>query len=118
VNRTKNILRASFFGIAAVLIGYMNIKSDEHAGSVAEFKFKMYKRLKTDSLDTRHKLDLVVNETRRFIDNSSQVRNGIDYLMGLLGVTIVFELAFLVLDKRASDTKEDSQVVKKPNNYS
>jgi hypothetical protein len=56
--------------------------------------------MQTDSLDSRHKLELLVNETSKFIDDSSRVREGIHYLTGLFGLLVVVELSFIILEKR------------------
>ena len=59
----------------------------------------MYQKINKDSLDTKGKLDLVVNETSKFIDDSSRVRKGIHYLIGLFGLLIAAEIIFLILIK-------------------
>jgi hypothetical protein len=75
-------------------------------GTIAEFKFKMIEKLRTDSLDSKHKMDLLLKETTKFIDDSSRVRKGIHYLMALLALTVTFELGFIILERRNSERQE------------
>lgn len=83
-----------------LLLVYVNRKADDNTMTIAEFKFKTIQKIRNDSLDSKHKLNLLLNETTKFIDDSSRVRSGIRYLMGLLGVWIAVELVFLILEKR------------------
>ena len=57
----------------------------------------MIEKLQTDSLNSKQKMDLLVNETTKFMDDSAHVRNGIRYLMVLLGLLVVTEVTFLIL---------------------
>jgi hypothetical protein len=100
MNRVRNATRVVFLLLAVVLIVYLNKKTDDNTRSVVEFKFNMLQNIRADSLDSRQKLDMVRRETTKFIDGSSHVRRGLDYLMGLLALAIVVELGFLVLKKR------------------
>jgi hypothetical protein len=102
MNRIRYILRILFFLFAIVLLVQLNRKTDDRVESVAEFKYKMFQKLKPDSLDSKHKLDLLVNETTKFVDDSSQVKDGIHYLMVLLGLLVVTEFVFLLLVNRNS----------------
>ena len=98
--RTKGIFRIIFVLLTVVLLVYLNRKTDANTESIAEFKLKMIQRIQTDSLDSKKKLDLLLNETTKFVEDSSHVREGIHYLMRLLGLWIVIELVFLLLEKR------------------
>jgi len=60
----------------------------------------MIEKIQTDSLDSKHKLDLLVKETTKFIDDSSHVREGIHYLVGLLVLWAAIELGFFIQDSR------------------
>jgi len=102
MKRLKYIVRGVFFVIAVVLLFYINRKTYNNVESVAEFKFKMYQKLQTDSLGSKQKADLLMKETSKFVDDSSQVKNGIRYLMGLLAITVIAEVSFFILKKRAS----------------
>jgi hypothetical protein len=66
----------------------------------------MIEKLRNDSLSSKHKLDLLLKETTKFIDDSSPVREGIHYLMGLLGLLVATEMGFLILEKRNSGRQE------------
>jgi hypothetical protein len=100
--RTRNILRLVYFLLAIVLLAQLNRKAEGNAQSVAEFKFKMFHKLKRDSLDYKHKLDLLINETTKFVDDSAHVQEKIHYLMALLAVLMVTEIVFFVVAKRNS----------------
>ena len=100
MTRTKYIFRAVFILLAVFLLVDLNKKTDDHIGSIAEFKFKTLEKIRTDSLDAKHKLDLVLKDTAKFVDNSSHVRKSIHYLLGLLGLWVIVELIFFLLLKR------------------
>jgi len=102
MNRTKSIFRVVLFLVTIMPLVDLNRKTNNKVGSIAEFKFKMIEKLRTDSLDSKHKLDLLVEETTKFIDDSSHVKKGIHYLMVLLGLWGVIELVFLLLERRTN----------------
>ena len=99
MNRTKYIIRIIFVLLTVFLLIYLNKKTDNNTESIAEFKLKMIEKIRTDSLDSKSKVDLLINETTKFIDDSSHVTKGIHYLMRLLGLWIVVELVFLLVEK-------------------
>jgi hypothetical protein len=98
--RTKRIFRIIFVLLTVVLLVNLNRKADANTESIAEFKLKMIEKIRTDSLDSKHKLDLLLNETTKFVDDSSHVKEGVHYLMRLLGLWVVIEGVFLFLKKR------------------
>jgi hypothetical protein len=100
MKRAKYIFRAVFFVLAVLLLIDLNRKTDNNVQTIADFKFKTIEKLRTDSLDAKHKADLLLKETTKFIDNSSHVRNGIHYLLALLGLWVAVELGFLIVEKR------------------
>ena len=71
---------------------------------IARFKLETLNKIKNDSLDTKHKLDLLVDETtkfnKQFIDNSPHVKEGIRYLIGVVVLLIVVELGFFITERR------------------
>jgi hypothetical protein len=105
MTRIKYAVRTVFFVLAVFLLAYLSRKTDDSAGTIAEFKFKMIEKIRTDSLDSKQKMDLLLEETTKFIDDSSYVRKGIRYLMGLLGLVVVVEMVFLVQAKRNLDSR-------------
>ena len=60
----------------------------------------MFQKIQTDSLDSKQKLDLLVDETTKFVDSSSRVKKGIQYLTLLLVLLVLVEVIFFVLVKR------------------
>ena len=100
MNKARWIFRFLFFLLTVTLLVYINRKSNDSTMSIVEFKYKTFKKIETDSLDTKRKLDLLVNETTKFIDDSTRVRKGIRYLTLLFGLLVVVELGFLIFTKR------------------
>ena len=98
--RTKYLFRACFFLLAVILLIRLNSTTADNAQTIAEFKFKTIEKFRADSLDTKHKLDMVLRETTRFVEGSSHVRDELHYLMGLLGLFGIFEVFFLIREKR------------------
>jgi len=86
--------------LTVMLLVSLNRKADDSTESIAEFKIKMIQKMRTDSLDSKHKLDLLLNETTTFLDSSSHVRKEIDYLVLLLGLWAAVEFGFLILGNR------------------
>jgi hypothetical protein len=105
MNRTRNICRVVFLVFATILLIYINRKSNDNTMSIAEFKYKTYKKLEIDSLDTKQKVDMLINETSKFIDDSSRVRNGVRYLTLLFVLQIIAEFVFLIRSKKVSSNK-------------
>src|SRR5258708_4450983 len=100
MNRTRYISRSAFILAIVLQLVYINQRTSETTESIAEFKFKMFQNLKTDSLDSKHKLNLVVDETSKFINDSSRVKKGITFLTLIFGLWVVTEIIFVVQDKR------------------
>jgi hypothetical protein len=96
MNRVRKFIRLLFIVAAIFLLIYINRKTNDNTLSVAEFKFNMYQKISKDSLDSKGKLNLLVDETSKYIEDSSHVQTGINYLTGLFGVLIVSELFFLM----------------------
>lgn len=94
MNRIKYIVRAVFLLVAIVLLADLNRKTDDSAQSVAEFKIKTFEKIRKDSLDNRHKAEMLMDETTKFMDNSSHVKKRISYLMTLLGLYVIVEIVF------------------------
>jgi hypothetical protein len=100
MNKARWIFRLVFFLLTVALLVYINRKSNDNTMSIVEFKYKTFKKFETDSLDAKRKMDLLVNETTKFIDNSTRVKKGIHYLTLLLSLLAVVELGFLIFTKR------------------
>lgn len=96
MNRIKYIVRTVFLLIAIFLLVDMNRKTDNNAQSIAEFKIRTFEKIRKDSLDTRHKADLLIDETTKFMDNSSHVKKRVNHLMALLGLFVIAEIVFFV----------------------
>jgi regulatory protein YycI of two-component signal transduction system YycFG len=100
MNRTRWVFRAIFLLLTILLLIFLNRKTDDNTKTIVEFKLKMIDKIRTDSLDSKHKLELLINETTKFVDDSSHVREGIHYLVGLLTLWGAIELGFLIMEKR------------------
>lgn len=102
MTRLKYVVRGTFLFLIAFLLFHLNSKSDENLKSIAEFKLEMFEKIRTDSLDSKHKMELALKETTKFVEGSSHVRKGIQRLMGLLALFVVTEVAFAIHEKRNS----------------
>jgi len=100
MNRARSILRIVYLLVAIALVVNLNRKTNDKAGSIANFKYKMIEKLRTDSLNSKQKINMLVNETTKFMDDSAHVRNGTRYLMALLVLFVVTEVTFFVLQKK------------------
>jgi len=104
MNRTKYILRGSLLLLIILLLINLYRKSEDNITRIAKFKFEALNKIKTDSLDAEHKIDLLINETKKFdkqfIESSPRVRNGIRYLIGVVGLLIAFEFGFFIVERR------------------
>jgi regulatory protein YycI of two-component signal transduction system YycFG len=100
MNRTRIIFRVVFIFLTVMLLIYINRKSSDNTMSIVEFKYKTFKKIEADSLDTKRKLDLLVDETTKFIDDSSRVKNGVHYLTLLFVLQIIAEFVFLIISKK------------------
>lgn len=105
-DRIKYILRIIFFLLVVSQLVHLNGKAESDAQTIADFKFKMIEKLRTDSLNSKHKVELLLNDTTKFIENSSPVRRGIRYLIGLITLWAVIELIFIILRKGNYKTQE------------
>ena len=99
MNRVRSILRIVYLLVAVALLINLNRKTNDKAETIANFKYKMIEKLQTDSLNSKQKINLLVNETTKFMDDSARVRNGIRYLMALLVLLGVTEVTFFILQK-------------------
>jgi hypothetical protein len=106
MKKLKYILRGILLISTILLLVYLNKKTDDHTQTIAQFKYKMIEKIRTDSLDSKQKANLLLNETTKFIDDSSHVKKGIRNLMSLLGIWFVIELVFLIQEKRNTDRPE------------
>lgn len=85
----------------------INTRTDQHTQSIAEFKINTINKIRKDSLDVRHKLDLVVDEPSKFMDQSADVQRGFQRLLMLLGMWALFEVV-VFFTKKGSGTKSNS----------
>src|SRR5690242_6232779 len=103
MTKTRNIFRLIFIVLAIILLVNMNRKPNDNTESIPQFKFKMFQKIRTDSLDTRQKVDVLVNETTKFVEGSSTTRKGIHLLTLLFALWIAVEFVFLILKTIRND---------------
>lgn len=60
----------------------------------------MFDQIRQDSLDSKERSELLVNETTKFVDDSSRVRKGIHYLTVLFALIVVVEFIFLIVGRQ------------------
>jgi hypothetical protein len=103
MNHAKYIARVVFLILAIFLLVDLNRKTDGKTKSIAEFKIKMIEKAQKDSLDSRHKMEMLIDETTKFVDSSSHVKKRIGHLMLLLALFLMTEVAFKILSKRNTE---------------
>jgi len=106
MNRTKYIIRGTLLLLIVLMVINLYRKTDDNLASIAKFKVETLNKIKSDSLDTEQKFDLLVNETtkfnKQFIEDSPRVKDGLRYLMGVVGLLIAVELGFIITERRRS----------------
>ena len=99
---SKLILRVIFIILIVLQLAKLNRKTDDNAKSIAEFKFDMLKKAQTDSLNSRAKVEMILNETTKFVDGSENVKNGFRDFVRLLIAWAIIETTFSIIEKRNS----------------
>ncbi len=104
MHRTKYILRASLLLLIVFLLINLYKKTDDNIAQIAKFKLETLSKIKTDSLDTERKLNVLIKETAKFneqfIEKSPEVKGALSYLIGAVGLLISFELGFFIAERR------------------
>jgi len=100
----KYILRAILVLLTVFLFINVIRKTNDHMGRIAKFKLETFNKIKSDSLDTEHKLDLLVNETEKFSnqmhEDSPDIKDAIQYLIGIVVLFIAVEIGFSLAHRR------------------
>jgi hypothetical protein len=99
MKKLRNIFRIIFFLTTVVLLVFLNTKANDNTKSVVEFKINMLQKLRTDSLNSKQKAELLVSETAKYVEDTSRVKTGLNYLTLLFAIAIVVECIFLILGK-------------------
>ncbi len=106
MHRTKYILRASLLLLIVFLLINLYRKTDDNIAQIAKFKLETLNKIKTDSLDTERKLDVLIKETAKFneqfIEKSPEVKGALRYVMGTVGLLIALELGFFIAERKRS----------------
>lgn len=93
--------------LTIIILIYLNIKTGDNIGLIGEFKYQTLDTIKANSLDTKNKFDLLNIEASKFsgqiLEDTSHVREAVNYLIGLIGLFIVVELGFLYAKRKAVD---------------
>ncbi|HEX5169287.1 MAG TPA: hypothetical protein VFW11_08935 [Cyclobacteriaceae bacterium] len=104
MNRTKYILRGTLLLLIFLLLINLYTKNNDNLARIAKFKLETLNKIQNDSLDTEHKFDLLDNETtkfnKQFIEDSPNVKKGLRYLIGAVGLLIAVELGFFITGRR------------------
>lgn len=100
MNRVKYLFRVIFFLLTVLMLVQLNRKTDANTETIVEFKFKMLEKIRTDSLDSKGKVDMLVDETTKFVDDSVHIKKGIHYLIGLLTIWVIVEVGFYIRSNR------------------
>ena len=104
MNRTKYIIRGTLLLLIVLLLINLYRKTDSNIARIAKFKIDTFNKINTDSLDTEHKLDLLVNETTKFNkqlnEDTPHIKEAVRYLFGVVGLLIAAELGFYITKRR------------------
>ena len=104
MNRTKYILRGTLLLLIALMVINLYRKTDDNIARIARFKFEAINKIKNDSLDAAQKFDSLVAETtkfnKQFIEDAPAVKDGLRYLIGVVGLLIAVELGFFITERR------------------
>ena len=104
MTRTKYILRATLLLLTISLLVNLFRKTDDHIGVIAKFKLETLDKIKADSLNAKHKFDLLVNETTKFSrqmdEDTPHIKEAVAYLIGIVVLFIAVELGFSIAERR------------------
>src|SRR5688572_17689128 len=104
MNRKKYILRGTLLLLIVLLLINLFRKTDSNMARIAKFKIETLNKIKTDSLDTERKLDLLVDETTKFNkqlnEDSPQINKALQYLIGVVGLLIAVEFFFFISKRK------------------
>lgn len=93
--------------LTGLILIYLSIKTMDNVELVREFRYQTLDTIKADSSDKRHKFDLLDNETTKFsgriLEDTSHVREAVNYLIGLMGLFIIIEFSFLIATVKSAD---------------
>jgi hypothetical protein len=107
MNRTRYIVRGVLILLTALMLLYLNRKTDHNIGLVAKFRFETLDNVTADSFDAKYKLELLDNAITKFsgqvLEDTEHVRKGVQYLIGLVGLLVLAELGFAIATKRRTD---------------
>ena|SRR6187431_823150 len=106
MNRSKYIIRGTLLLLIVFMLINLYKTTENNVARIAKFKVDAFNKIKIDSLDTKHKFDLLMTETtkfnKQFIEDSPRVKDGFRYLFGVVGLLIVAELGFYFKERRST----------------
>ncbi len=106
MNQTKYFIRGTLLLLIVFMLINLYRATENNVARIEKFKVDALNNIKTDSLDTKHKFDLLVTETtkfnKQFIEDSPRVKAGFRYLFGVVGLLIVAELGFYFKERRST----------------
>ena len=107
MNWAKYVIRGTLLLLIILLLVYLNRKTDNTFRRITKFKLETLNKIKTDSLDAKHKFDTLVSETTKFSrqisEDSPHVKESARYLIGVVGLLIALELGFFIAKRRRAD---------------
>jgi hypothetical protein len=110
MKRTRFLTRIFFLLLIISVLFYLNRKSGVNLDTITRFKLETMNKMQADSLDTKHKFDLLVKETTKFNEkineDSSHAQEAINFLIGLVIIFIISELFFLRKGSRTFTNNE------------
>lgn len=104
MHRMKYIIRGMLLLVIAGLLISLYHATENNITQIAKFKLDTFNKVNADSLDAKHKLDVLVNETKKFneqfVQDSPHVKNNLLLVIGAVGLLIMVELAFFITERR------------------
>lgn len=95
---TRFYLRISCLIATILLLVYLGKKPGVNLQTIAQFKYETLTKVKSDSLDTRARLDTLIHQTNAFSnrisEDASHARAAIGLLVGILMLFIGSEIFF------------------------
>ena len=106
MSRLRNIARIVFLVLTASTLIYLLRNVDSNVINVAKFKLETIDKLKSDSLATGQKVDLLRDATeqldKKIAEDSSAFKTGVYWLIAILGLWLGSELAFGISRSRSA----------------
>jgi len=100
MTRTRIVVRVIFLLLILSTFIFLLRNIDSNVINVAKFKVETFDKLKSDTLVTRQRIDLLLDATdqldKKIAEDSSSFKSGVYSVIGILVLWLGAELAFAV----------------------